>query len=122
MGVVMKWRCVRLGCGRQYTRKGVGASRTQCGSCGSATDTNRHWVTQCPAHNQARATFEQDTGVAANGDNYIRLMALDAGALHVDPEILSTALFRFLARIDRHTPFDPSVVPTSNQGTGDPCR
>ena len=115
------WRQIRAGStGRNaYTKLGPRGSRSKCNDCACSNDTNQHWVIHCPMHATARARFQEDAGIHITEANYHQVIALDAARLHVEPEVLSTCLFRLLSDIARH---NASVAPTRcNQGAGGLC-
>ena len=56
-------------------------------------------MAECGLYANARARFEQDTGVRLSRANYVAVMALDGPALGVDSATLAAPLYRMLANI-----------------------
>ena len=119
------WRQIRAAStGRNdYTKLGPHGNRSKCSDCPCSKDTNQHWVIHCPKHSAPRERFHRETGIRISAENYYLIIALDAAQLEINPETLSTSLFRYLSCIARHTPTtNASVAPTRcNQGARGHC-
>ena len=72
--------------------------------CRDETETNEHVVAHCPRYANARAAFNNKTGLTLCGATYTSIMALDHKKLQVQAATLAKALCEFLARVaQEHT-------------------
>ena len=72
--------------------------------CRDKPETNEHVIAHCPRYTDARAVFNNRTGLTLCGATYTSIMALDHKKLQVQAATLAKALCEFLARVaQEHT-------------------
>ena len=73
-------------------------------NCHGEVETNKHAIAQCPRYANARAEFQQQTGLVLCDTTYVDIMALNSKKLGVAARVLAKALCTLLAHIAKaHT-------------------